>query len=107
MKDHDSKRPVIATRTLVEPRTLLAAASLLGVSLGVSAAAPADPISGSESRSADTAVRLTETKPLNQGSMKSMGWDVRSSQSNQKKTPVSQSNQWKIRSDQKKLPAVQ
>jgi hypothetical protein len=144
MKDHDPKRPATGARTLVEPRRLLAALSLLGASLGVSAAAPPDSISGSERglRSTDAAVRLAETKtPDSPGSnssfswglnaqskqfasnqkkgartSKSMGWDVRSSQSNQKKESgqsnqkketLSQSNQWKIRSDQKKLPAVQ
>jgi len=97
-----SGKPAIAA-----PRKLLAAVSLLGASLGVSAAAPADSISGSEPRSADAAVRLAETKPVNQGSTKSMGWDVRTSQSNQKKEAVSQSNQWKIRSNQKKETNLQ
>jgi hypothetical protein len=128
--DMSSKRSATGSRTMIEPRRLLAAVSLLGASLGVSAAAPADPISGSEPglRSTDAAVRLAETKtPHSPGSnssfswgmnspskqlasnqkkgarnTRSMGWDVRPSQSNQYK-----SNQYK--SDQKKgsLPAVQ
>jgi hypothetical protein len=115
MKHHDesrrSKRPATAANAIIEPRRLLAAMSVLGVSLGVSAAAPADHMAGVErgSRPDEAAVRLAETKKLNNpSSTKSMGWDVRP-QSNQKKERVSQSNQWKIRSDQKKaaLPAVQ
>ncbi len=125
-----SGKPAIAA-----PRKLLAAVSLLGASLGVSAAAPADQIGGSERglRSTDAAVRLAETKtPNNPGgnssyswgsnsqdkqlasnqkkgarNSKSMGWDVKSSQSNQYKSNQYKSNQYK--SDQKKgtLPAAQ
>jgi hypothetical protein len=129
MKDHDSKRPASGAKALVEPRRLLAAMSLLGASLGVSAAAPAEQISGSEPRSDDAAVRLAAS--VNTPSIRSMGWDVRvrPAVSNQVKvtTPTSGqihivrpvvSNQYKvrlstgqihIRSDQKKgyVPAVQ
>ncbi|HEX4555643.1 MAG TPA: hypothetical protein VH249_16750 [Xanthobacteraceae bacterium] len=120
---------------MVEPRRLLAAVSLLGASLGVSAAAPADPISGSEPglQSADAAARLAETKtPHSPGSdssytwglnspsdrlasnqkkgsrnTKSMGWDVRSSQSNQYKSNQNK-NEIHIKSNQNKgtLPAA-
>jgi hypothetical protein len=122
MKDHDasSKRSASGAKALVEPRRLLAAMSLLGASLGVAAASPAEQISGPEPRSADTAVRLAGT--VNTPSIRSMGWDVRvrPTVSNQYKfsTPTNgqihvvkplQSGQIHIRTDQKKVfvPAVQ
>ena len=97
MKDRDasrrSKRSATGPKAVIEPRRLLAAVSLLGASLGVSAAAPSDPISGLERgpQAADAAVKLAErkagsfsvinplkkpttqykTQPLNQGSVKS------------------------------------
>jgi hypothetical protein len=133
MKDHDSKRSATGTKALVEPRRLLAAMSLLGASLGVSAAAPADQISGSEPRAADAAVRLAAS--VNTPSIRSMGWDVRvrpgvssqykvttptsgqihvvrpvnSGQIHIRSNQLKQSGQISIRSDQKKVfvPAVQ
>jgi hypothetical protein len=117
MKDHDAspKRSASGTKALVEPRRLLAAVSLLGASLGVSAAAPTDQISGSEPRPADAAVRLAGS--INTPSVRSMGWDVRvrPTVSNQYKftTPGNQiklnNAQFHVRSDQKKgyVPAVQ
>jgi hypothetical protein len=107
-----SKRSATGTRTLVEPRRLLAAMSLLGASLGVSVAAPADGIAGSEraAKPADAAVTLAETKSLKKGGTaggsRSMGWDVRPSQRNQYK---SDQKKGVLKSDQKKgtLPAAQ
>ena len=109
MKHHDAfpTRRAPGARTLAAPRRLLAAVSLLGVSLGVSAAAPTEQIGGPE-RAAETgngAMKLAKRKagaprPSNQ---------VKSNQykSNQYKSNQYKSNQYK--SDQKKeiLPAVQ
>jgi hypothetical protein len=68
MKERDasrrSKRSATGAKAVIEPRRLLAAVSLLGASLGLSAAAPSDPISGLERgpQAADPAVKLAETK---------------------------------------------
>jgi hypothetical protein len=95
MKPHDAlpKRPATRSRTLAAPRRLLAAVSLLGASLGVSAAAPTEQIGGPE--------RAAETGNVAMKLAKRKAW-VRPGVSNQVK-----SNQ--VKSNQKKgtLPAVQ
>ena len=99
MKHHDAfrKRPATATRTLAAPGRLFAAVSLLGASLGVSAAAPTEQIGGPE-RAAETgnvAMKLAKRKALPPRP------------SNQVKSNQVKSDQ--VKSDQKKgmLPAVQ
>jgi len=66
MKDHDAfpKRRAPGTRTLAAPRKLLAAVSLLGVSLGVSAAAPTEQIAGPEraAEAGNAAMKLAKRK---------------------------------------------
>ena len=66
MKDHDAfpKRRALGTRTLAAPRKLLAAVSLLGVSLGVSAAAPTEQIAGPEraAEAGNAAMKLAKRK---------------------------------------------
>jgi hypothetical protein len=100
MKHHDAfpKRRAPGSRTLAVPRRLLAAVSLLGVSLGVSAAAPTEQIGGPErtAEAGNAAMKLAKRK----------AW-VRPGVSNQVKSNQVKSNQ--VKSDQKKgmLPAVQ
>jgi hypothetical protein len=114
MKDANaSQRPnraAAGTKSIVEPRTLLAAVSLLGVSLGVSMAAPVEQMSATERapRSGDASLKVAETRTHGPGnsaqSLGSMGWDVRPVQSNR---PSFQSGQHKFQSDQNKLQSDQ
>jgi hypothetical protein len=94
MKRHDAfrKRPATGSRTFAAPRRLITALSLLGASLGVSAAAPTEQIGGPEraAEAGNAAMKLAKRKAL----------------------PPRPSNQLKsnqVKSDQKKgmLPAVQ
>ena len=66
VKHHDAfpKRRAPGTRTLAAPRRLLAAVSLLGASLGVSAAAPTEQIGGPEraAEAGDVAMKLAKRK---------------------------------------------
>jgi len=100
VKHHDAfpKRRAPGTRTLAAPRRLLAAVSLLGASLGVSAAAPTEQIGGPEraAEAGDVAMKLAKRKA---------GPGPRPS--NQVKSNQVKSNQ--VKRDQTKgtLPAVQ
>jgi hypothetical protein len=120
MNDHDESRVakcVAAMTTVAEPRRLLAAMSLLGVSLGVSGAAPAV-----GTAMADRSAGMMPIPVAGTGTPQSMGWDkggnqgftYQNQQSNQQK--AFQGNQLKLQSDQQKafqsnqqkaLPAVQ
>jgi hypothetical protein len=123
MKNHDrSKRTncVAAMTAVVEPRRLLAAMSLLGVSLGVSGAAPAVGTAMTDGPAGMTPIPVADNKSIGSGTPQSMGLDVKPGatqgftyqnqlnlQSNQQK--ALQSNQQKAfqSNQQKALPAVQ
>jgi DMSO/TMAO reductase YedYZ molybdopterin-dependent catalytic subunit len=115
MKPHDAfpKRPATRSRTLAAPRRLLAAVSLLGASLGVSAAAPTEQIGGPEraAEAGNPAMKVAKRKAWVRPGVSNQ---VKSNQvkSNQVKSNQVKSNQVKsdqVKSDQKKgmLPAVQ
>jgi hypothetical protein len=99
---HQDKPRARGGITLGAPRKLLAAVSLLGVSLGVSAAAPTEQIGGPErtAEAANGAMKLAKRKvgpprPSNQV------------KSNQYKSDQYKSNQYKSEQKKEKLPAVQ
>ncbi|HEY4404445.1 MAG TPA: hypothetical protein VGN55_07295 [Xanthobacteraceae bacterium] len=78
MTDHDKSQGARRNdKTVGMSQRLLAAVSLLGVSLGVSAAAPAAPIAAADDAVADLVVKVAENKLSNPGTISGMGWDVR------------------------------
>lgn len=104
MTDHDRSKDAARNhigKAVGVSQRLLAAVSLLGVSLGVSAAAPAAPIAAADDAVAgDLVVKVAENKLSNPGTISGMGWDVKTQKLDA--TPQLKSDQLKLQSDQVK-----